>query len=247
MSSVRALCERLVAPRVPVDGVVRVLEEVRACLLGQPVHAHTLPMRAGFLILACALLSECARAARPRVRTPVDCLLGRAARNRDVRRVRSGAAWGRSRLRATAADSGRRATRSAVLRRRGMRTPGSRRHEAFLQLGRRPIWRTSSGTARLAEFSFPTRVAYARATRTGQLRRAGTEASRWQRIDPAAGLLNRSAMLSFATPSDAFSTRTERAQTSGGLHWRLAPSGQAVGRAGGLFGSGYPRGMSMLA
>ncbi len=31
--------ERLLAPRVPVDGVVRVLEEVRARLASQPVHA----------------------------------------------------------------------------------------------------------------------------------------------------------------------------------------------------------------
>ena len=51
--------ERLVAPRVPVDGVVRVLEEVRACLLGQPVHAHTLPVRAR------ALASPAPRSASP--------------------------------------------------------------------------------------------------------------------------------------------------------------------------------------
>ena len=30
--------ERLIAPRVPVDGIVRVLEEVRAGLVGQAVH-----------------------------------------------------------------------------------------------------------------------------------------------------------------------------------------------------------------
>src|SRR5438477_12306016 len=37
--------ERLLAPRVPVDGVVRVLEEVRARLPGEAVHLPSLPSR----------------------------------------------------------------------------------------------------------------------------------------------------------------------------------------------------------
>ena len=66
LSSVARPLERLVAPGVPVDRVVRVLEQVRACLLSEAIHAHTLPMRAGFLILACALLlSSDAHAAPP--------------------------------------------------------------------------------------------------------------------------------------------------------------------------------------
>ena len=43
MSSSRARASASVAPRVPVDRVVGVLEQVRAGLVGEPVHAPSLP------------------------------------------------------------------------------------------------------------------------------------------------------------------------------------------------------------
>ena len=129
--------ERLVAPRVPVDRVVRVLEEVRARLLSEAIHAHTLPMRAGFLILACALLlSSDAHAAPPSPFVPqsiafwdaqhglatfgacghVSCLGEIATTSNGGRTGWSGATSRGSAVSTSCAGRG---------------TPGSRRHEDF--------------------------------------------------------------------------------------------------------------------
>jgi photosystem II stability/assembly factor-like uncharacterized protein len=113
-------------------------------------------------------------------------------------------------------------------------------------------WRSLPGTRRFSEFSFPTRrVAFALGGEEYRikLRRSGNGGATWKRDRaPCPRLLNRAAILSFATtrhgwllckgqPGTGQQARALYETRSGGAGWRLILR---------TFGSGYPRGMSML-
>jgi len=225
-------------------------------------------MRAGFLILACALLlSSDARAAPPSPFLPESIAFWDAQHG-----IATFGACGHVSCLGkieTTSNGGR----TWLVRRDEPRLGGvyvvRGTRDAWVQTSRGlryspdggSTWRTLPGTARLDEFSFPTpRIAYSLSglEHRIQLRRSGNGGATWRRDRlPCGRLLNRSAILSFATPRHGWllckgqpgtgqQARALYETRSGGRLWRLLLR-TGIDRAGGLFGSGYPRGMSMLA